>query len=121
MNRVVPAERLAGGGEGLARELADGATAAFGAAKKLVLLSGSQGLEAQMELEARAIADAARWPTPPRASRPSSRSARRPSGALAVEKLVYLLWARPARRATGCARRLLRETAPRLLDLGAQR
>jgi 2-(1,2-epoxy-1,2-dihydrophenyl)acetyl-CoA isomerase len=60
VNRVVPAERLAAEAEALARELAEGATAAFGAVKRLVLLSGSQGLEAQMEWEARAIADAAR-------------------------------------------------------------
>ena len=60
VNRVVPAASLRAEAEGLARELAAGATEAFGATKRLLLLSGSQGLESQMELEARAIADAAR-------------------------------------------------------------
>jgi 2-(1,2-epoxy-1,2-dihydrophenyl)acetyl-CoA isomerase len=60
LNRVVPAARLAAEADALARELAAGATEAFGAAKRLLLLSASQGLESQMELESRAIADASR-------------------------------------------------------------
>jgi 2-(1,2-epoxy-1,2-dihydrophenyl)acetyl-CoA isomerase len=60
VNRVVPAAAVVGEAESLARELAAGATEAFGATKRLLLLSGSQGLETQMEIEARAIADAAR-------------------------------------------------------------
>ncbi|HEX2484724.1 MAG TPA: enoyl-CoA hydratase-related protein, partial [Myxococcota bacterium] len=60
VNRVVPAASVVGEAEALARELAAGATDAFGATKRLLLLSGSQGLETQMELEARAIADASR-------------------------------------------------------------
>ena len=60
VNRVVPAAALTGEADALARELAAGATDAFGATKRLLLLSGSQGLESQMELESRAIADASR-------------------------------------------------------------
>ena len=60
VNRVVPAAALLGEAEALARELASGATLAFGAVKRLLLLSAGQGLEAQMEWEAHAIADAAR-------------------------------------------------------------
>jgi 2-(1,2-epoxy-1,2-dihydrophenyl)acetyl-CoA isomerase len=60
VNRVVPAASLLAEAESLARQLAAGATEAFGAVKRLLLLSGSQSLESQMEWEARAIADAAR-------------------------------------------------------------
>ena len=60
VNRVVPVAALLGEAESLARELAAGATGAFGAVKRLLLLSAGQGLEAQMEWEAHAIADAAR-------------------------------------------------------------
>jgi 2-(1,2-epoxy-1,2-dihydrophenyl)acetyl-CoA isomerase len=60
VNRVVPAAALVEESEKLARELADGPTEAFAAVKRLILLSPSQGLEAQMEHEARAIADTAR-------------------------------------------------------------
>jgi 2-(1,2-epoxy-1,2-dihydrophenyl)acetyl-CoA isomerase len=60
VNRVVPAAALLSEADALARELASGATGAFGAVKRLLLLSASQGLEAQMEWEAHAIADAAR-------------------------------------------------------------
>jgi 2-(1,2-epoxy-1,2-dihydrophenyl)acetyl-CoA isomerase len=60
VNRVVPAASLLAEAEKLARELADGPTEAFAAVKRLLLLSPTQGLEAQMELEAHAIADAAR-------------------------------------------------------------
>jgi 2-(1,2-epoxy-1,2-dihydrophenyl)acetyl-CoA isomerase len=60
VNRVVPASAVLPEAEALARELATGATEAFGTTKRLLLLSGGQGLESQMELEARAIADASR-------------------------------------------------------------
>jgi 2-(1,2-epoxy-1,2-dihydrophenyl)acetyl-CoA isomerase len=62
VNRVAAPEALEEETRALARSLAEGATGAFGATKKLVLLSASQGFEAQMELESRAIADAARSP-----------------------------------------------------------
>jgi hypothetical protein len=38
-----------------------------------------------------------------------------------VEKLVYLLWARPGETGDALRKRLLGEAAPRLLDLGARR
>jgi 2-(1,2-epoxy-1,2-dihydrophenyl)acetyl-CoA isomerase len=60
VNRVVPAASLVAEAEALARELADGPTEAFAAVKRLLLLSPTQGLEAQMEHEAHAIADTAR-------------------------------------------------------------
>lgn len=60
VTRVVPAAALAGEADALARELAAGPTEAFGATKRLLILSATQGLESQMELEARAIADASR-------------------------------------------------------------
>lgn len=60
VNRVVPAASLLAEAEALAAELAQGATAAFGAVKRLLLLSASQSLETQMEWESHAIADAAR-------------------------------------------------------------
>jgi 2-(1,2-epoxy-1,2-dihydrophenyl)acetyl-CoA isomerase len=60
VNAVLPAADLARESEKLAAQLATGATGAFGAVKRLLLLSGSQGLETQMEEEAHAIADAAR-------------------------------------------------------------
>ena len=43
VNRVVPAAALLGEAEALARELASGATAAFGAVKRLLLLSAEPG------------------------------------------------------------------------------
>jgi 2-(1,2-epoxy-1,2-dihydrophenyl)acetyl-CoA isomerase len=61
-SRVVPDDRLAEEAEKLARTLAAGPTGAFGATKRLVLAGGGDRLEAQMELESRAIADAARSP-----------------------------------------------------------
>jgi 2-(1,2-epoxy-1,2-dihydrophenyl)acetyl-CoA isomerase len=60
VNAVVPAADLARESEKLAAELAAGATAAFGAVKRLLLLSATQGLESQMEHETHAIADAGR-------------------------------------------------------------
>jgi 2-(1,2-epoxy-1,2-dihydrophenyl)acetyl-CoA isomerase len=60
VNRVVPAPALLGEAEAWARELAAGPTAAYGAVKRLLLSSATESLEAQMELEARAIADASR-------------------------------------------------------------
>jgi 2-(1,2-epoxy-1,2-dihydrophenyl)acetyl-CoA isomerase len=60
VSRVVPAASVAREAEALARALASGPTEAFAAVKRLLLLSPTQGLEAQMEWEARAIADTAR-------------------------------------------------------------
>jgi len=58
VNRVVPDEELGRAADALASTLADGPTTAYGAVKRLVLTA--HHLEAQMEIEARAIADAAR-------------------------------------------------------------
>lgn len=60
VNRVVAPERVDEEARDVARRLAAGPTEAYGLVKKLVLASGGNGLETQMELEARAIADAAR-------------------------------------------------------------
>ena len=60
VNRVVPDDQLHPESEKLAKQLADGPTGAFASVKRLVLASASHALEAQMELESRAIADAAR-------------------------------------------------------------
>jgi 2-(1,2-epoxy-1,2-dihydrophenyl)acetyl-CoA isomerase len=60
VNRLVPDDQLSAEAEKSARALAEGPTGAFGATKRLVLDSDDQSLESQMELEARAIADAAR-------------------------------------------------------------
>ena len=60
VNEVLPAAEVLPRAEALARELASGPTEAFASVKRLLLLSASQGLETQMECEARAIADAAR-------------------------------------------------------------
>jgi 2-(1,2-epoxy-1,2-dihydrophenyl)acetyl-CoA isomerase len=59
-SRVVPDAELLSEAGALARKLAAGPTAAFGASKRLLVESSTNGLEAQMELETRAIADAAR-------------------------------------------------------------
>jgi len=60
VNRVVPDSEVGATAEQLARSLADGPTLAFGSIKRLVLRSGAESLESQMELESRAIAEAAR-------------------------------------------------------------
>lgn len=60
VNRVVEDEQLAEEALKLAREIASGPTGAFSGVKRLVLRSESETLESQMEIEARAIADAAR-------------------------------------------------------------
>jgi len=60
VNEVVPDEQLAERAGELARALADGPTAAFAGVKRLVALSASESLEAQLEHESRGIADAAR-------------------------------------------------------------
>jgi 2-(1,2-epoxy-1,2-dihydrophenyl)acetyl-CoA isomerase len=59
VNRVVPDAEVAGAAEALARELAAGATRAYGTTKRLVLGSGSESLETQLELEAQGICGAA--------------------------------------------------------------
>jgi len=60
VNQVVAPDLLEAEALALARKLADGPTVAYGLAKKLVLASAGNTLETQMELESRAIADAAR-------------------------------------------------------------
>ena len=62
VTRVVPAARLLDEARALAEQLAAGPTAAFGAAKRLLHAGWSAGLESQMELEARTIADLSRGP-----------------------------------------------------------
>lgn len=56
VTRVVPDAEFKAAVEALARELAEGPTKAFGAAKRLLHQSTSESLETQMELEAQAIA-----------------------------------------------------------------
>jgi 2-(1,2-epoxy-1,2-dihydrophenyl)acetyl-CoA isomerase len=56
VNRVHPDAEFAGAVSGLARELAQGPTLAFGRAKLLFHQSTQESLETQMELEAQAIA-----------------------------------------------------------------
>jgi 2-(1,2-epoxy-1,2-dihydrophenyl)acetyl-CoA isomerase len=60
VNEVVPDEQLAERAAALARGLADGPTAAFASVKRLLQSSPQESLEAQLEHESRAIADAAR-------------------------------------------------------------
>jgi 2-(1,2-epoxy-1,2-dihydrophenyl)acetyl-CoA isomerase len=60
VTRVVPDAALAAESQALAALLADGATRAFGAAKRLLHHSFAESLETQMELEAQAIAEQAR-------------------------------------------------------------
>ena len=60
VTRIVDDEKLADEARKLAREIAQGPTGAFGSVKRIVLRSESETLESQMEIEARAIADAAR-------------------------------------------------------------
>lgn len=58
VTEVVPTDELAPRGEEIARSLAQGATGAFGSAKRLLHSGWNQSLETQMELESRAIAEA---------------------------------------------------------------
>jgi 2-(1,2-epoxy-1,2-dihydrophenyl)acetyl-CoA isomerase len=60
VNRVIADGEFAGAVQALARELAQGPTRAFGAAKVLFHQSTTESLETQMELEAQAIANAGR-------------------------------------------------------------
>jgi 2-(1,2-epoxy-1,2-dihydrophenyl)acetyl-CoA isomerase len=60
INRVVPDGELPAAAQKLARELADGPTGAFGAAKRLLRNSWNETMETHMEAEARTIADMAR-------------------------------------------------------------
>jgi 2-(1,2-epoxy-1,2-dihydrophenyl)acetyl-CoA isomerase len=60
LTRVVPDAELRASVAGLARELAQGPSKAFGAAKRLFHQSTWESLETQMELEAQAIAAAGR-------------------------------------------------------------
>lgn len=56
INRVVPAESLGDEALALARQLAQGPTLAYGEIKNLLLGSDTEGLEGQLENEARAMA-----------------------------------------------------------------
>lgn len=58
--RVIPDADLEREAAKLAARLADGPTRAFGHTKRLLLSSGAESFETQMELEARAITEAAR-------------------------------------------------------------
>ncbi len=60
VTRVVPDAELAAAAQALGRELAQGATKAFGGAKRLFHQSTWESLETQMELEAQAIAASGR-------------------------------------------------------------
>jgi 2-(1,2-epoxy-1,2-dihydrophenyl)acetyl-CoA isomerase len=60
LTRVVPDAELERATGELAREIASGPTGSFAAVKRLLLLSGGDRLESQMEAETREIADAAR-------------------------------------------------------------
>jgi 2-(1,2-epoxy-1,2-dihydrophenyl)acetyl-CoA isomerase len=60
VNQVVPDEELEAISTKLAQRLAAGPTLAFGRTKRLLAACDPDGLETQMELEARAIADSAR-------------------------------------------------------------
>ncbi len=60
VTRVVPDAEFKGAVDALARELAQGPSKAFGAAKRLFHQSTWESLETQMELEAQAIANSGR-------------------------------------------------------------
>jgi 2-(1,2-epoxy-1,2-dihydrophenyl)acetyl-CoA isomerase len=60
VNKVVPDADLAAEAMALARVLAEGPTRAFGEIKNLLLSTGAESVEGQMELEARAMARIAR-------------------------------------------------------------
>lgn len=59
INRVVPDDRLSAEADALALQLANGPTASFGAAKRLLVESAASSLEAQFERESQAIATSA--------------------------------------------------------------
>lgn len=59
-SRVISDEQLESEAANLATTLADGPVRAFGHTRRLLLSSGAESFETQMELEARAIAEAAR-------------------------------------------------------------
>tara|TARA_Y100000590_G_scaffold399383_1_gene482570 strand:- start:935 stop:1768 length:834 start_codon:yes stop_codon:yes gene_type:complete len=62
INRIVPDAEVLSSSVKLAEDLALGPTEAFGSAKRLLLASAGDDLEAQMERETRAIANAAKGP-----------------------------------------------------------
>lgn len=55
INKVVPDDQVMDTAMAMARQLASGSLTAYGEAKRLILEGATQGLEAQMELESRAI------------------------------------------------------------------
>jgi 2-(1,2-epoxy-1,2-dihydrophenyl)acetyl-CoA isomerase len=75
VNQVVPDAELAATAGALARQLAAGATRAFGTVKSLLASTFSESLETQMELEARGIAAMAGGADGREGSRRSSPSA----------------------------------------------
>src|SRR2546421_1468312 len=81
ITRVVPDAEFKGAVDTLARELAQGPSKAFGAAKRLFHHSTWESLETQMELEAQAIANSSRTEiSRPASPRSRTRRHRRPSG-----------------------------------------
>ena len=62
INRVVSDEKLMEEAESLARDMASGATGAYGAVKKMLTETFTNPLETQMELEARYISERATSP-----------------------------------------------------------
>jgi 2-(1,2-epoxy-1,2-dihydrophenyl)acetyl-CoA isomerase len=60
LNQVVPADELMSTAQQIAEHLAVGPTNAYGVVKRLLLNSGDDSLESQMEHETRGIADSAR-------------------------------------------------------------
>jgi len=62
INRVVADDDLMAEAEALARNLASGATGAYGAVKKMLTETFTNPLETQMEIEARFIAERATSP-----------------------------------------------------------
>jgi 2-(1,2-epoxy-1,2-dihydrophenyl)acetyl-CoA isomerase len=56
VDEVLPANQMAAGAEAMARKLASGPTRAFGEMRRLLISAKDQPLEAQLELEAQALA-----------------------------------------------------------------
>ncbi|OOK83647.1 enoyl-CoA hydratase domain protein [Mycobacterium kansasii] len=79
MTEVAESTELAARTDALAEKVASGARQSASAVKKLVLTSFKTGLEEQMELEGRLIAECADSPTETRASTRFSKSADRSS------------------------------------------
>jgi len=59
VNKVVAADQVLAEAQGLAKQLAEGSTGAYGGVKKMLAVSFDNGLETQMEVESQQIASAA--------------------------------------------------------------